>query len=513
MGATLEFDGANVRAVLKGLVARQEPARLQVTLRGPVVALAERAVIRVAEGRAHLIRTADRSGVDALVRILLADAGSVQALPDSPPATVQGIQAFESLYGQAERQARQLLEPLEPLGGLGAVLRTDLGDMVVEHQNMPDAANKVMSLADGQRSVAEILAESTYSELLTARIIGKLFGMGALMDASGAVTNDVLTADLDLDLTETPSLWEMPASGWGDTAEVPGEDDMEVAGPDVSDDVAQWLSTGDAPPPLMSDAAFAQAFVTAEMPAVEAPKRAGSRSSSTANASPSQETSTAVELPAATAQRRSVLPWIGATVTVAVLAGAVAVIGGVGPFAESEGGALAAADTRSATKVKTSPPAPPGPFETSPEPSLEPEAGLGGPAPDALRRTIAAPDAVADLKEAEALWETGQYADAETVLERLRAAHSEEAAVFVLSGQVFLDVGKLRRANAMANRALELDRRSFRAWVLKASVLQFEQHPRRALAAYRRALQLGPNHEMSAEIQAVVEQLERTTGQ
>ncbi|MCB9645489.1 MAG: tetratricopeptide repeat protein [Deltaproteobacteria bacterium] len=131
------------------------------------------------------------------------------------------------------------------------------------------------------------------------------------------------------------------------------------------------------------------------------------------------------------------------------------------------------------------------------------------PAPDGLRPTVAGPDAPEDVREAESLVEAERYHDAERLLRQLRATRPADPAVFILSGMVYVDTNRLGAAGHMADQALALDRRSFRAWVLKGSVLQFQRRDQQALEAYQRALVLGPSHPMSDEIRALVSQLER----
>ncbi|MEO1338895.1 MAG: hypothetical protein AAFV29_24850, partial [Myxococcota bacterium] len=175
MAGSLDFDAANVRSVFQALVSRNDPLRLQVTLHGPVTAMAERVVLRVARGCVHLVRTADHFGVDALVRVLLADSGTVEVLRDPPPKKLDDAPSFPSIFDKAETKARQIFAALESTDGLGAIMRADLDQIVAQSKKMPEVANKVMRLADGKRTVAELLAASPYDEVMTARILSKLY--------------------------------------------------------------------------------------------------------------------------------------------------------------------------------------------------------------------------------------------------------------------------------------------------------------------------------------------------
>lgn len=131
------------------------------------------------------------------------------------------------------------------------------------------------------------------------------------------------------------------------------------------------------------------------------------------------------------------------------------------------------------------------------------------PSPDGMRATVAAPDAPEMVRSAEALIESERYAEADRLLKRLRRTRPDDPAVLILSGMVYVDTNRLQAAGRMADEALALDRRSFRAWVLKGSVLQFQRRDLQAVDAYERALKLGPDHPMSGQLRAVVASLQR----
>ena len=54
-----------------------------------------------------------------------------------------------------------------------------------------------------------------------------------------------------------------------------------------------------------------------------------------------------------------------------------------------------------------------------------------------------------------------------------------------------------------------IDSRTYRAWVLLGSVQQFRGRKSEAIAAYERAMKLGPNHPMASEIESVLLELRR----
>jgi tetratricopeptide (TPR) repeat protein len=121
---------------------------------------------------------------------------------------------------------------------------------------------------------------------------------------------------------------------------------------------------------------------------------------------------------------------------------------------------------------------------------------------------IAGPDAPEDVKEAERLLNAQRYPDAAKLLSQLRSSRPNDPAVWVLSGQLHVDSkGRLDLASEAANRALAIDPKFYRAWVLKGSVLQFLGKQKPAADAYRKAIQLEPEHPMSAELKTILEHM------
>lgn len=136
-------------------------------------------------------------------------------------------------------------------------------------------------------------------------------------------------------------------------------------------------------------------------------------------------------------------------------------------------------------------------------PSSTAETAVAGEVPRHI--PIANADAPEDVRRAEALLNEGAYPEAAKLLAQLRASRPNDPAVWILSGQLYVDSGgRLSLAGEAAARALALDPRAYRAWVLKGSVHQFLGQKKDARDAYAKALALEPDHPMSAELKTIV---------
>src|SRR5262249_10200060 len=111
----------------------------------------------------------------------------------------------------------------------------------------------------------------------------------------------------------------------------------------------------------------------------------------------------------------------------------------------------------------------------------------------------------------ETLLNDGKYAEAGKLLDAMRTTRPNDPAVWVLSGQHAVDSGgKLSLASERAERALSIDPKFYRAWVLKGSVLQFLGKKKQAADSYNRAVKLEPDHAMSPELRTIVDGLEKS---
>jgi tetratricopeptide (TPR) repeat protein len=457
----VRFDASSRTEVLERLFRERATRRLSAKLEGPASAISATVYLVAYEGRLVEVKAGNRKDIDALTVLALADFGEIEATPEAKPSREparfpDGI----GLYRQAAANAAEIGQLLAPLGGLAAVPLADFDRLADQAAQIPDAASIVLRLVDGRSTLAEVLARSPHDLRLTARILQRL-----------AVTELVVPP-----ATVAPEPIEEPSSQIEPSAQAETADT----------DVRAWLR--EPQPPAQLEQAFDATFArqTAERPMTPRP---GTKDPLPASSRDEEEE---FFRQAGVGGPSTARTWI-----VLVLAGAAigSVIGllirGGDPPIEAPPPAPDAtvAMTATTSTVATS--------------TASSELGPDG------RPPIAGPDAPEDVKRAERLLNAGRYQEARELLDQLRVTRADDPTVWILSGQVEVDVGRLTEADAMADSALKIDPKSYRGWVLKGSVLQFRGRFSVAKNAYERALSLDPNHPMTAEIQSVLEQMER----
>jgi tetratricopeptide (TPR) repeat protein len=101
-------------------------------------------------------------------------------------------------------------------------------------------------------------------------------------------------------------------------------------------------------------------------------------------------------------------------------------------------------------------------------------------------------DVEARRNYAETLWHRGAYAAAIAQLEEARRVATQDAALAVRVGELYLNLNRLDKARLAADQALDLDPKFAPAWALRGRVLELNNQPRAALADYQRALGYDP---------------------
>lgn len=493
------FDAASRVGALEELFRGTGARRLTIRLEGPAAEISDRVILDLIDNRLVDAGAGARRGVEALTVLALSDAGTVEVSPIPPPSDRELIRFPDAigLVRQAEVGAVELSQLLAHVGGLAAVPSADLDRLVEQLQRIPDAANVVLRLVDNHCTVGAILGKSPHDLRLTARILHRL-----------AIAEVVVPP-----ATVMPPIIEGPESHLGSPDEREGEA--------VEAEVGRWLSKEAAPESLLTEDAFSAAFAgradapeaPPDAPAPPAPStppkgppEAATRARQTmplTTKRPSPADLSQVEAPpeeddvlrAAGVGQSNAPVWIGIAVA-GVFLGVVAsfVSGGEESHEIPDAGVVVA-------------------------PVDIPDAGTSSVAADTAstavelgpdgRPPIAGPDAPEDVRRAEAHLNAGRYQSARDLLDLLRQTRADDATVWILSGQLEVDLGRLSAADKRADRALELDPKSYRAWVLKGSVLQFRGRFKAARDAYRRAIRLGPSHPMTPEIESVLEQMER----
>lgn len=515
MAPAISFDATTKRGVLERCASSDAPQILRVTCDRPAADAVKVVEIAVGGGELIGVRAGRWEGTDALLWVALATGGRVEIEP-APKIAPRPTKSFDEAYAEAELAGRALEDHLGPLGGIGAVVVADLDRLSEQLASIPDAANAVLRAVDGKRTVAGIAFAVGFEPALTARILSRLSDMGVLRVGEDpdpllpAPSRPGITSDA---IPPTASHWEPPAEGWGETSALPGEEELEA-----EEEIAGWLSAEDAPPPLLSDDAFTNAFAAVDPTKVVAEEIAHDaetpRPIEPEDPTPRPAARVRERMPISTRRpepagapddddevmRDAGVGGGGMSPGVLVAVGAMLLIGLVLIFSRSSG-------PDAPPDAGVAPPPPPPPVVTTTTATVA--TATITESPDGQRPTIAGPDAPEDVKRAERLLDAGRYREAGELLSQLRRSRPDDAAVFVLSGQVYVDTGRLGPANSMADRAIAIDSRSYRAWVLKGSVEQFRGRKSQAIKAYERAMKLGPNHPMAPEIESVLSELRR----
>lgn len=494
--SSIRFDSANRARVFEDLARVVDPERAVIALEGDILDLADEVVLELADGRLLEARSGDASGARAMLRLALAQSGSITLIASSP-RPLGDAPRLVAVLAEAEASAMSLEAMLLGCGGLAGVLSADLNALMTQLGNLPDAASSVLRLADGSRTVAAILRESPHDEVLTARILSRLVSTSMLTlahpEAAAESTVSVRVDDPGQELSALPT-----------------EDELEGAG--VEADVRRWLEHEAAPESFLSEGSFEAAFAqqhSAGAPVVVAPSKPTGRAVSEANVG-----SAGGLVPPLTDQDMDAETLAQAGMSKspnrAILIGAMALLVVVVILMSRRGEAPKEEPPPVVTSTRTKPV-----LTASVTPSVT--ATLADTSTKGVSRAlatlrhappIAGPDAPEEVRRAETLLNEGKYAEAGKLLDGLRNTRPNDAAVWVLSGQHAVDSGgKLSVALERADRALAIDAKFYRGWVLKGSALQFLGRKKQAADAYNRAAKLEPDHPMTAELRTILDGL------
>jgi tetratricopeptide (TPR) repeat protein len=563
MAEAVAFQAATRARILEELAKGDAPKRLWVAVDGANKDLSPRILLRVGQGRLIEARAGEVEGPRALTRLFLAKSGIIDVEPDqAAPFPADRYPAIGSLLQEAEANAQALWALLQNVGGLEGVLVADLDELVDQLAHLPDAASAVLRLADGVRTVAAILRDSPHDEVLTARILQRLFTSGVLCFAAeqseiGEEPERAVERDSE------GGAMHQRETGWDMSSALPSRDEFEGAGVDA--DIRRWLVHEDVPAALLSDDLFSETFAVKENPGGSTLHRAIVRSSmpekSPASSPVARAQVPSVPPPPPPRNDQSSPSWPRPEPTPKPLprseeaVDARRALAGNDVPADADGEAdldseFENTDERGPHRVALAvglavlvvvglfmalrshkPEVLPDRDEIAFEDeriSVQPETRVGAvtatrtataskapeaaailiAAPSNVRPPIAGPDAPEDVRRAETLLDAGSYGEAGKLLDHLRTTRLNDPAVWVLSGQFYVDSGgRLQMAKDAADRAIQIDPKFYRAWVLKGSVMQFMGKKKMAREAYQKALDLEPDHLMSAELRSILAHL------
>ena len=527
MTELVSFSAATRLRLLEGFVGSVRPILLKVWPDDGVSELAPEIVLRVGQGRLIGALAAGATGARALARVLLAERGRIEATDDVPPERPPGAYPpFAEVYGHAEQIVAELAPVLEALGGLDAVPVLDPGRARTQLPSLPEEGDVVSRLVDGRRSVGALLASAPFDERLTASILARLYdrgvvgltrptatpGQAAEPDTAWAEDEPATIARALGQWSSGPGATEVlgpgeapfppPAGAWDLAADAANAPDTQytIADPKLAA-VTQTQPTGRPRPATRPGSTTGSGAPRSGGAEVRAPSTIGGGSIHPGPATSDDDSMIA----AAGLGGRSPLLW-------ALALGAVIVV--IALLLRSEPAAVEVAVP--APMVVVPPPVPtatvaavapaPEPPPTTRRKPRRRRYSLANPPP------VAGPDSDARLRRAERLLNQGRLEEADEILSKLRRQIPRDAAVWVLSGMLEDARGNVDAAMRHAKRALKVDAKSYRGWVLKGWLEQSDRALALAIASYRKALSLNPGHAMSPELRTVVRGLEDESG-
>ena len=466
------FEASNLVAILTRIVVSPAPTRILIMLDGPIRGLAGSVRLRSMAGRVTEVRAGGREGVRALALAFTSEKGWVETAPDSTSSVAsESLPALSELFAASRERSDAFLRLVSGLGGLaGRLYATPYLEAGIAAAPAP--ARQLARRCDGRKTVVELLADVPMDEVLGARVLRRLVDDRGLEVVDGSPPEWPEAQDSREFLPSTRPVES--GARWGTAEFMPWLEPKIVPS-----------STGRHPGPSLGAPSVAGSSLEApssldrpRFPETSTTDRVRKTRASTSRGSEWVDEAVFRDAGVADSPFRR---WM----LISGLGGGLVVLALVFSWWERE------------------PPEPPKRAAIAEPPSMPIVS------PDSVRPTIAAPDAPEDVRRAEALLDAQRYAEAESLLEVLRRTRPNDAAVFILSGQVFADTGRLESAQQMAVRAIEIDPRSYRAWVLKGSVSQFRGRKQQALSAYEHAIELGPEHPMTSELRTVMAGLRR----
>ncbi len=520
MSPGTSLDASTLLATVRSTLEGAEPSRIEVRLEGAASALGP---IVLVGGRGRLVAVSvDRpAGPSALAGLLLAESGTLHVGPaERPSAPPSAFPEIGASLTQASPEADRIRSLLDPHGGLDhrpRALRRPGGDL-------PPAVARLVEAADGQRALGELLALSELDGVKTAAAIARLGDEGWL----SAPTPDAAVEDA----WGAPEAWPpapreaTEADAWPPPSATPGP-----AWPPIGAVAAAW-PPGPAPaptaPPMIAPTAppavaptappvlapTAPPVQTAPPAATVAPTVAADRAPPPAPAPRRDEFADDRLFADAGVQDRRPL-----AVVLAVAAAVLLFVLWPRDSGEPEPAPAPVPKPTPIARVATVTPTvavvPPPPAESPPPAEPQPKRvrratpaaySFANPPP------VVGPGGDPEVLEAQRMLDAGDLAAASEALTGLRRKRPRDPAVWVLSGLVAEARGDLDEAYAHATRAVKVDRKAYRGWVLKGSLEQFQRKPTEAVDSYKKALTSDPDHPMSSELRGVVRRLERDEG-
>lgn len=539
MGEVFSFGAEERASLLERLSQRERPSWLRIVLHGDARALAGEIGLRVWQGRVVDGTPAQLTVPRLLVRMAFARAGRVEVRPDEgPEPDLRTALPIRRALLEAEQAARALEALLAPLGGPTVVVVTRPDRVVRAAAQLGRVALEIANqLLDQPRTVGEVLARGA-DDVATARALDQLRDLGVLevsvSQAEGSIPPPVTSgasgrpgvrsrpptlrsrapkrarvlevpepadddeAELELVLSEAP---EMRAR---ERSPAPPVEPISVVTHAARVPASPAADSGETITVNIADTRRAEAAAARRVEAAAAPEPPQDARARSARGAPDvdprdpprrddRSAGRDVEDDEAEA-RSSPTPWLIALGIVVLL---LAILWWWQRTPETP-----PPPPPPQAVVDPPPPSPPPP-PPRPVTTVEPSAySLSRPPP------LAGPEADRRLREAERLIQAGRYDEAEAILAPLRESRAEDPLVWLLTGTLEIERGRFGEAAAAIDRAITIDPKSYRGYILRGSIQQFQGSGRAAVQSYRAALGISPAHPMSPELREVTDRLQ-----
>ena len=509
--------------VLSQCAAFGEPVLLRLWLDGAVTELASYIEITFLHHRIIASASDGHTDVEPLLFLLLSKSARYELTSsDARVGSLTSYPTFEQVYAQSEASLSSLIELASRVGGLSAQLFVERDALIARQATLSDDARKVVSLVNGYRTVGGILNESELLLEYTLLALEELRSKGvvsfqdangpaslpvpepmtsygqrprtgpARRDSLGVMIDEVVVDDRSGPLPSRPSVvpsfLSKPPNAFAERG--PGEVTRDTFVDELEAEQlrAATPATLSVPAPIPVPApAPAPVSVPAPAPvSVPVPLVASNKI---------DEEDFDLELQAAGLNSGRSLLFAGLALAMVVLA--------FFAFSKMD-------EPQAPTTVAVAPPPPP-PKPVVVQPTPEPSKpvvkkrrrySLANPPP------IAGPDADARLREAELRLNRGELESADKLLTELRARMSRNSSVWVLSGMLADAQEDSELATKYTLRAIRINSKDYRAWVLKGVLEQTDENVVSAVDSYKKALNLEPDHPMSPELRVVLKGLE-----
>jgi hypothetical protein len=533
MGEVFSFGAEERASLLETLSQRERPVWLRVVLHGDARALTTELGLRVWQGRVVAATPAPLSISRVLLRLAFARSGRIEVRgDDGPEPDLRIALPIRRALGEAEQLARALEAVLAPLGGPGAVVLTRPERVVKAAAQLGKVALELANqLLDRPRAVGDVLSRSV-DDMAAARGLDQLRDLGVLevqaetaleglapvpgtgAPASGRPGVRSRPPTLRSRAPARPRLLEVPEPADDDEPELSRalSDEPRIATSTPARPVvslsprrADELPTEAPPPELPTEPPPPAAPRLAERPSVpaataaaptpdEAAAHGRPRSELDSGPARARPRPTDDELGLVDEPPPSRAPWVvGALALLLLLLG---VYWG-----------LRTPEPLPLPVAVVDPPPPPAPAAPPPPP-----ARTATPTPSAYSLSrpppLAGPEADRRLREAERLIQAGRYEEADQILAPLRLSRAEDPLVWLLTGTLELERGRFEDAAGAIDRAIRIDTKSYRGYILRGSIQQFQGSAQSAVQSYRTALAISPAHPMSPELREVTERLQ-----